>query len=90
MSTNIEIKCPKCEWKPDGGAYWHCECGNQWNTFATTGRCPKCKKMWKDTQCPGPEAPGGCGKWSPHIDWYHNLGDKLKEELEKAMELTEV
>jgi len=39
-------------------------------------RCPKCKKQWKDTQCLE------CKQWSPHIDWYKNLDDWLKKELE--------
>jgi len=30
---DIEIKCPKCEWKLDGGAYWQCTSGHQWNIF---------------------------------------------------------
>jgi hypothetical protein len=27
---------------------------------------------------------GGCGKWSPHLDWYRNLDKWLKEEIEKV------
>lgn len=90
MSSEVEILCPKCDWKPDGGAHWQCDCSHIWNTFDTTGRCPNCKKIWKETKCPGPGIPGGCGAWSPHIDWYRNLGEKLREELEKALEIVEV
>jgi hypothetical protein len=67
---NMRIRCPKCEWEPDGGAYWECDCGTAWNTFDTVGVCPGCGKKWHDTQCPGPFFPGGCGAWSPHDDWY--------------------
>jgi hypothetical protein len=28
---------------------------------------------------------GGCGRWSPHLDWYRNLGDWLRKEIERAM-----
>ncbi|GLR16413.1 hypothetical protein [Portibacter lacus] len=90
MSKEVKIMCPKCDWEPDGGSWWMCECGHSWNTFETTGRCPKCKKIWQDTQCPGPGVPNGCGEWSPHIDWYRNLDEKLRAELEKALEIVGV
>jgi hypothetical protein len=35
-----------------------------WHTFATHGICPRCSKMWHDTQCPH------CKLWSPIDDWY--------------------
>ena len=85
MSKEVEILCPKCDWKPDGGLYWMCKCGTHWNTFETAGKCPKCGKIWEETQCPGPGDPGGCGSWSPHIDWYKNLDEKLRKELEKVL-----
>lgn len=90
MVEKIEIICPKCDWKPDGGAHWTCDCGHRWNTFDTAGRCPNCKKIWKDTQCPGPQEPGGCGQWSPHIDWYRNLDQLLRDQLEKVLEVLRV
>ena len=80
-----DVVCPKCEWKPDGNAHWECSCGIIWNTFDTGGKCPGCGKGWKDTQCPGPGDPGGCGGWSPHIDWYRGLDRKVREEIEKAL-----
>ncbi|MEN7546386.1 hypothetical protein AAG747_00610 [Rapidithrix thailandica] len=61
------IQCPKCEWQPDGGSYWSCECGQVWNTFATYGKCPSCSKVHRQTQCPM------CHEWSPHPDWYLDL-----------------
>ncbi|MBC8111190.1 MAG: hypothetical protein H7Y04_09050 [Verrucomicrobia bacterium] len=89
---NTEIECPKCKWKPDGGAYWQCRCGTSWNTFDTQGICPNCKKRWKDTQCPGPGFPGGCGAWSPHVDWYKvslNIDELfIEEKNEKELSLT--
>ena len=79
----LEILCPKCNWKPDAGSYWVCTCGFKWNTFDTAGKCPNCSKVWKDTQCPG--VFGGCSKWSKHIDWYRNLGDEMRKEIEKIL-----
>jgi hypothetical protein len=80
----IEISCPKCNWEPDGRPYWKCSCGHRWNTFDTSGKCPVCAKTWADTQCPTP--PGGCGKWSKHIDWYRNLDVEMRREIEKILQ----
>lgn len=82
----IEIACPKCEWEPNGGAYWQCTCLHPWNTFETSGKCPNCSKTWHDTQCPGPGYPGGCGVWSKHIDWYRNLGEEMRIEIEGILQ----
>ncbi|MEQ8707203.1 MAG: hypothetical protein RIC19_24940 [Phaeodactylibacter sp.] len=81
MPKSVEILCPKCDWKPDGKAWWVCTCGHRWNTFETAARCPSCKKQWEKTQCPTPA--GGCGTESPHLDWYRGLDDWLVEELEQ-------
>ena len=64
LNEKIQIRCPLCEWKPDGKAYWVCTCGHFWNTFDTAGFCPSCNKKWETTQCPG------CVIWSKHEDWY--------------------
>lgn len=78
-----EVKCPKCEWKPDGGAYWQCSsCHHIWNTFATYGQCPQCKKVYKDTQCIA------CSQWSPHADWYNDLENIKLDIKEKEAEET--
>lgn len=58
------IQCPNCEWKPDGGVYWACDCGHQWNTFETKGKCPACQKQWTETYCPG------CSQMPLEKDWY--------------------
>lgn len=81
----IEISCPKCNWKPGSEDNWICECGHIWNTFETSGKCPKCQKVWTETQCPDPEEAGGCGSWSKHLDWYKNLDDFLKKELKETL-----
>ena len=69
------IRCPKCEWKPLPDSTWGCDCGHAWNTFDTYGQCPRCRKVWKNTQCLT------CAKWSPHADWYLDLGEVVLEEL---------
>jgi hypothetical protein len=58
------IRCPKCRWSPTKHDRWACSCGHVWNTFDTAGRCPRCDKQWRDTQCMK------CIRWSPHEDWY--------------------
>jgi hypothetical protein len=81
--SDIRIRCPKCEWQPAKEDKWRCSCGNSWNVFDTAGRCPECKKVWKDTQC----LDDPCHKWSPHVDWYDGLDEiiqKLIEEIEES------
>ncbi|MAT40349.1 MAG: hypothetical protein CL946_12175 [Ectothiorhodospiraceae bacterium] len=65
------ILCPKCHWQPDGGAYWECECTNVWDTFSSFGKCPKCGKIHRYTQCIA------CKRTSPHHDWYVDPPVKL-------------
>lgn len=80
--AEVKIACPKCAWEPQPTDQWPCSCGHTWHVFDTGGRCPACKKQWDMTQCFDSDA-GGCGEWSPHLDWYKNLGDWLKEEIAK-------
>lgn len=90
IMSEVRIRCPKCNWEPKAHDKWQCSCGNQWNTFSTAGRCPKCAKIWKDTQCFHP--PTGCSQWSPHLDWYDGLDEivkKLIEEIETSWTLAE-
>jgi len=63
----MRIACPKCDFSPSPRMRWQCRpgCGYKWHTFATHGVCPRCSKMWHDTQCPH------CKLWSPIDDWYH-------------------
>ena len=82
---DIEIRCPKCKWEPDGKPYWQCTCGHTWDTFSTGARCPKCGIVWEHTQCI--RHAGGCNAMSPHLDWYNGLSDivnKLKEEIKES------
>lgn len=60
------IRCPKCAWEPDRHSLWSCgpPCFEEWNTFETAGRCPRCGRQWHDTQCLD------CYAWSRHADWY--------------------
>jgi len=86
---NIRIRCPKCNWEPRKNSMWQCSCKHIWNTFDTGGRCPNCGKVWEDTQCL--TRPGGCGKWSKHLDWYEGLENvikKLKEEITEKIATT--
>ncbi|HBQ19296.1 MAG TPA: hypothetical protein DEF51_51935 [Myxococcales bacterium] len=61
------IRCPLCEWEPDGKPYWICElCHAQFDTFETHASCPECPNRWKHTQCIG------CNRMSLHEDWYED------------------
>jgi hypothetical protein len=71
----MHIACPKCEWEPDAGARWSCNCGHRWNTFDTGGRCPACGHVWRETQCLA------CRRFSPHHDWYRDLPPVDFEEI---------
>ncbi len=80
---NIKIECPKCGWEPDGGSHWMCsKCRFVWNTFDTMARCPACSHQHEYTSCVPHE--GGCHVREPHLDWYKNLDDFVKEEMERV------
>jgi hypothetical protein len=74
------IACPRCDWRPDPEYTWRCECGTEWDTFATHGVCPVCGKVWTETQCASGGGYGGCGEWSDHEEWYHNDDDPTVDE----------
>lgn len=79
-----KIACPRCSWEPRAEDTWWCECLHAWNTFDTAGRCPRCHRQWKDTQCLS------CGAWSPHLDWYQDLDGQLEDalaEMEEALKI---
>ncbi|MFT3946624.1 MAG: hypothetical protein QM763_06585 [Agriterribacter sp.] len=80
---NIHIRCPKCSWKPDGGAHWQCTCGTIWDTFSTGARCPGCGRVWEYTQCVD-RLMGGCSQTSPHLNWYEGLDDAINQ-LKQAL-----
>lgn len=42
--------------------------------------------IWEETQCPRSDYPPGCGAWSKHIDWYRNLDDQIRTEIEKVLQ----
>ncbi|MCB0638568.1 MAG: hypothetical protein KDC54_18185 [Lewinella sp.] len=77
MIQGVKIACPKCHWEPQPHSRWICEpkCRHKWNTFSTGGRCPRCSKQWEYTCCLA------CHRWSPHLDWYHDLDEVLDELL---------
>ncbi len=76
----MKIYCPKCNFEPTPRHRWACRpgCGHIWNTFATQGICPKCKKMWRETNCPR------CKMWSLHNDWYHDDTPEHEKEIEEV------
>lgn len=79
----MHIRCPKCNWEPDGGAHWYCQCGHQWDTFSTAARCPGCGYQHEVTQCP--DEPGGCSAFSPHLDWYEGLDEPVEEIVKEEL-----
>ena len=89
MADKLRIACPKCSWEPKPTDMWRCSCDHVWHTFDTYGRCPVCNKQWRETMCHHPRK-GGCGQWSPHIDWYRDLEEWLREEIERAFRTAEV
>jgi hypothetical protein len=67
------IRCPACKWRPTRSDTWACSpgCGAVWNTFATRGECPGCRRHWSKTQCTR------CGVWSEHEAWYEENQPKV-------------
>lgn len=62
--TAAAQRCPRCQWVPLETDRWACVCGQRWNTFDTSGRCPSCDKQWETTTCLS------CKATSAHDDWY--------------------
>jgi len=70
--SQVIIRCPKCYWEPDKRSRWVCDvCNTRWHTFETGGICPGCGKAFEETACS--KRKGGCGKMSPHKDWYKQI-----------------
>lgn len=74
--AKTRIRCPKCDWEPDGQPYWQCHCGCVWDTFQTQARCPSCNFRHEKTQCIS------CDELSLHIDWYEGLDSVIDEILD--------
>lgn len=62
--TVASVSCPQCSYQPAEDDTWLCDCGHEWNTFATRGRCPACGKTHQATGCPA------CDSASDHSAWY--------------------
>jgi hypothetical protein len=58
------VSCPHCSYQLADDDLWQCDCGHQWNTFATRGTCPACNKTHQVTSCPA------CDSVSDHSAWY--------------------
>ncbi len=66
-SGKRRIRCPICNWEPDGKPYWMCEkCFVTFDTFKTRAHCPntECGNSWDKTQCIQ------CHELSYHDNWY--------------------
>lgn len=75
---DLNIKCPACNWPPDGGTHWECEnCYYEFDMFEAAGKCPRCDYQHKYTQCVS--WAGGCEEISLHLDWYNDIDKKLLE-----------
>ena len=60
-----QARCPGCGWIPDGSPFWECgKCSEEYDTFASRGKCPKCSKEATLTQCVG------CGKRDRHESFW--------------------
>lgn len=75
--AKTRIRCPKCDWEPDGKPYWQCRCGHVWDTFVTQARCPACGFRHEKTQCIA------CEELSSHINWYEGLNSVIDEILDE-------
>ena len=56
--------CPRCKTSPPVGEVWKCgQCGQHFDTFATSAVCPYCRAQFPVTQCLG------CGAAHPISEW---------------------
>lgn len=70
-ASRPKIRCPRCNWEPDGKPYWQCElCFARFNTSETRARCPTCSNRWRETQCIA------CHRLSPHENWYADASER--------------
>jgi hypothetical protein len=58
------VACPFCAWQPHDDDVWLCDCGHEWHTFDSAGRCPACHKTHETTSC------HACIQESEHDAWY--------------------
>ncbi len=72
----MQIKCPKCSWKPQDDSLWTCEsCSYEFQIFNKNATCPQCEFEHIDIYCL--EWEGGCGLMSPYLDWFEGIDEKL-------------
>jgi len=58
------FRCPACKTAPPAGAYWRCgQCGQPFDTFASSAVCPNCRTRFPATQCLD------CGQQHPLGEW---------------------
>lgn len=81
----VLIYCPLCKWKPPKAPLWVClpVCGHKWDTFETSGQCPKCGEQFERTNCPS------CKQFPLHKNWYHYPQKLTPREKKKEVVLIE-
>lgn len=74
----MEIKCPKCDWKPGIETVWDCEnCSFSSDLLKNGGECSQCGFRHEYMYCI--EWEGGCGESSPILDWFADIDKGLDE-----------
>jgi Zn-dependent protease len=65
-----EVKCPNCGASPPAAPLWRCQCGANFDPFASNGICPTCARHHQVTACPHCGQPSPLGAWterSPYV-----------------------
>ncbi len=60
---HTDLRCPACLTPPPAVPAWTCTCGARFDTFATQARCPRCQRIFEQTQCLA------CGRQAPLAAW---------------------
>jgi hypothetical protein len=66
-----EIKCPKCEHKPNESDLLHSCCGQIFNIFETGCICLNCKINFKFIIC------SKCKSWNKHLAWFGEFDSNI-------------
>jgi Zn-dependent protease len=66
--TRGQVHCAACGRSPPIGPFWVCPCGQAFDTFATSARCPKCSRAFAATRCPSCQELRPLEAWSGPIE----------------------